>query len=144
MDKTSKLPLETITEFRRIPGDRKGTTVLKLKDVHLYGVVSGEIPLDVDGWLDRLMGSKLDDAEVTALVLCRYEGEFLGLALGYTREHRGRSGALNLREDGIVFPLTSEIKTISRKMRARAERLMTSRPVQAAALAAEPAVIGGS
>lgn len=156
MGKTSKIPLETITEFRRFPGDKKGTAVLsvefaepldlpvpysvlgyhpgsfrtsrhctfhewilgdvgllhrsetddnryetmvlKLKNVHLYGVVSGEITLDVDGWLDRLMGSKLDDAEVTALMLCRYEGELLGLALGYTREHRGRFGPPHWRQ----------------------------------------------
>ena len=103
--------------------DESRAEPVELKDAHLYGIVEGSLLLDIDGWLDKLMGGKLDDTNITALLLCRYEGDWHGFAMGYNGDKKGRSGALNFREDKIVFPSSAQIKTVGRKMRSRAERL---------------------
>ncbi len=104
-------------------GDDRHQKMARLEDVHLYSLVEGELLLDIDGWIDALMGGGLDDTDMVALMLCRYEGDWHGFAMGYNHDRKGRSGAMNFREDKIVFPSPTEVKTLGRKMRARAESL---------------------
>jgi hypothetical protein len=113
-------------------GEKPESRTLVLEDVHLYGLVKGEVYVDIDGWLDNLLGSKLDDTNMVGFMLCRFEGELLGVAMGYNNAKEGRSGALSFREDKIIFPSPPEMKTIGRKMRARIEGLIKSSPVEVA------------
>jgi hypothetical protein len=105
-------------------GDKWIHKPVELTNAHLFGIVEGELLLDIDGWLDKLLGGKLDDTEITALLLCQYEGDWHGFAMGYNSSKKGRSGALNFRKDKVVFPSPSEIKTVGRRMRSRVEKLM--------------------
>jgi hypothetical protein len=89
----------------------------RISDVHLFGVLEGTILVDVDGWLDRLVGGKLDDTRVTGLALFHYKGERFGLAMGYNDDWKGRSGLLSLREDKIRFPSPPVMKTAAWKLR---------------------------
>lgn len=95
-----------------------------LEDVHLYGLEQGEVTLDIDGWVDRMFGGSLDDTDIVGLMLCRYQGKWIGVAMGYNEDKRGRSGALDFREDKVVFPSPDEIKTVGRTMRSRLESLL--------------------
>jgi hypothetical protein len=94
----------------------------RVSDVHLFGVIEGAVLVDIDGWLDHLVGGKLDDTRVTGLALFRYNGERFGLAMGYNSEWKGRSGLLNLREDRIRFPSPPTMKTAAWKLRQFLER----------------------
>ena len=85
----------------------------------------GKVLIDIDDWLDALMGDKLDDTYVTGLLLCRYHGEWLGFAMGYNRKGEGRSGALSFMKDKILFPTPSELRVVGPRMRKQMESLMT-------------------
>ena len=99
---------------------------IELKDVHLFGLSQGAVKIDIDGWLDKLMGDGLDDTDVTCLMLCRYQEQWLGFAMGYSNDKEGRSGAFAFKKDEILFPTPSELKTVGREMRRRAELLNSS------------------
>jgi hypothetical protein len=98
----------------------------RISDVHLFGVLQGAVLVDVDGWLDRIVGGKLDDTRVTGLALFRYNGERFGLAMGYNEDWKGRSGLLSLREDKIRFPSPPVMKTAAWKLRQVLERFEPS------------------
>ena len=108
---------------------------IQLHDVYLYGITAGELELDIDAWLDRVMGGSLDDTDLVALMLCRYEETWHGWAMGYNKDKRGRSGALDFRKDSVVFPSPDGFKAVGRKMRSRAEAMLAQ---AAAELGARP------
>ena len=95
-----------------------------LEDVHLWGLKRGTVELDVDGWLDRMLGPKLDDTRVLGFALFRHEGEWIGLAMGYNRWGKGRSGSFSFRGDKILFPNPGHFKAAGTFLRGRLERLM--------------------
>lgn len=97
-----------------------------LQKAHLFGLAEGTIELDIDGWLDSMMGGNLDDTGIVGLLLCQYNDEWHGIAMGYNNDRKGRSGALSFREDKVVFPSPPEMKTIGRTMRSWVESLMAS------------------
>ena len=105
-----------------VPNPDGPSTVLE--DVRVWGLEKGHIQLDVDGWLDAMLGPKLDDMDLEGFALCRYNGERMGLALGFGPKGAGRSGAFNFREDKILFPSPAEVKRTGAYLRARLERLM--------------------
>lgn len=107
-------------------GDGYVDVPVPLEDVHLFGLLDGEIDLDIDAWVDRLLGGAIDDTEISALMLCRYEGTWHGWAMGYNKKHKGRSGALDFKKDSVVFPNPDEFKAVGRKMRSRAEALLAA------------------
>lgn len=111
-------------------------TTLQLDDVHLFGLETGSLAVDIDGWLDRLLGSALDDTDVSGLVVFGYGGRSYGMAMGYNRSQRARSGAFDFEGDRVVFPYSSELKTVGRLMRGRLEALRSEPPVAAAAAGA--------
>ena len=110
--------------YQKKEGDEYIDIPIQLRDVYLYGVTEGKLDLDIDGWVDRLMGGSLDDTAIVALMLCRFEGVWHGWAMGYNKDKHGRSGALDFRKDQIVFPSPDGFKAVGRKMRARAEGLL--------------------
>jgi hypothetical protein len=101
-------------------------TEVRLSDVHLFALRSGEMWVDIDAWLDALVGGKLDDTRITGLALFRYGGERWGLAVGYNREWEGRSGLFSMKKDQIVFPSPPPLKTAAWKLRQILEGLEPS------------------
>lgn len=104
----------------------KGRQVVKtveLQDVHLFTIAEGTVKIDIDKWVDTVLGGALDDTNVTCLMLCRHDGEWLGFAMGYNDEGGGRSGVLSFANDKILFPVPVELKSVGRQMRRRAEQL---------------------
>jgi hypothetical protein len=97
---------------------------LELRDVHLFGLAAGRLEVDIDGWLDRLMGAALDDTGVTGLLVFRHRGRRLGMAVGYNADRRGRSGAFDFAADKVLFPTPRELLLAGRQMRSRMEALM--------------------
>ena len=90
---------------------------VELSDVTVWGLVEGRIDLDIDGWVDFLLGGKLDDTRIVALAVYRYAGERYALAAGFNDEGNGHSGALDLQKDEIRFPAPDEFKLIGRQLR---------------------------
>jgi len=107
---------------------KAGAETLLLEDVHAFALERGRLLVDIDWWLDALMGAALDDTEVEAVVVLRRKGRWTGLALGHSRKGENRSGAFDFSDDRIVFPVSPEIKTISRQLRHQVERLLAQRP----------------
>ena len=97
-----------------------------LEDVVVWGLRRGRVEMDVDAWLDSMLGSKLDDMRLGGFALFRYQGERIGLALGYGPDGTGRSGALSLREDKVLFPAPPALKRAGAHLRGRLEQLMPS------------------
>jgi hypothetical protein len=95
-----------------------------LEDVRLWGLRRGQLELDVDGWLDLLLGSSLDDTRITGFSLFRYRGRWVGLALGYNPEGRGRSGSFSFLTDKVLFPSPRPYKLAAVQLRRRLELLM--------------------
>lgn len=118
----------------RLPGPPRANaprSPVVLEDVRVWGIRKGHVELDVDGWLDNLLGSKLDDTEMVGFALFRYGGDLVGMAVGYNKAGRGRSGAFHFRDDRILFPTPPPLKIAGAHLRGRLERLMP-------ALAARP------
>lgn len=99
---------------------------VRLSDVHLFALRGGEMWVDIDAWLDALVGGKLDDTRITGLALFRYGGERWGLAVGYNREWEGRSGLFSMKKDQIVIPSPPPLKTAAWKLRQILEGLEPS------------------
>jgi len=97
---------------------------LRVEDLELFGLREGEVVVDVDGWLDALMGGGLDDIRITGLALFRHEGRRLGLAFGYSPEGEGRTGVLDLGADKLLFPVPRPYLALGRSLRARSEALL--------------------
>jgi hypothetical protein len=102
--------------FAPNPG-KEGPHTLELEDVTLLAVVEGYIELDIDGWLDALMGGALDDTKMVGLAIFTYDGARYGMALGYNRDGEPRSGALHLGEDEVAFPTPEALKAVARHLR---------------------------
>lgn len=111
-------------EFQDDPGDPGTIWQTELTDVHLFGLVDGEIDIDIHGWLDFLMGSRLGDTRITGLMLARHRGRWVGIAMGYSPENQGRSGTFDFEKDSITFPTPAELRPVGRRMRGRMEALM--------------------
>jgi hypothetical protein len=92
-------------------------------ELRLFSVEKGRIEMDVDWWLDKLLGSKLDDTHLVGFVITEHEGKRYAVAFGYTKDGRGRSGCFDLEADEIIFPAPMEFLHLGREMRARVEEL---------------------
>jgi len=103
-----------------VPGE---TRPVELEDVVLLGLRTGSMELDVDGWLDALLGPKLDDTIITGIVLFRNQGERVSMAVGYSRTGHGQSGVFSLSQDEIVFPRPEKYRVAGRVLRDRLEHL---------------------
>jgi hypothetical protein len=111
-------------EYDDDDGGKTRTRTIELQDVHLFGLSQGKVNIDIDGWLDSVMGGGLDDTGVTCLMLCRHNGAWLGFAMGYNDDGHGRSGAFDFVKDEVLFPTPSELRSVGRQMRSRMELLM--------------------
>lgn len=94
---------------------------LQAEDVRLFRLREGRLAIDIDAWLDKLMGSALDDTEVSTLAIARYQGRWLGLAIGKNRKGEPRSGVFDMVADKVLFPVPSDVRTIARAIRGIAD-----------------------
>jgi len=92
----------------------------RLTDVRLYGVTKGWIVLDIDAWVDKLLGSWIDDMRVIGFAVYRWKGSWHGMAFGFDPEGNGRSGNLDFRADRIYFPNPTGLVLAARRFRAMA------------------------
>ncbi|NNF06199.1 MAG: hypothetical protein HKN21_05520 [Candidatus Eisenbacteria bacterium] len=101
-----------------------GKEVVDLRNIRLWGVKRGNAEMDVDGWLDALMGSKLDDTAISGFALFHHNGQLIAMAMGYSKSGKGHSGAFDLRRDKILFPHPKVYKATGAMLRGKLERLM--------------------
>ncbi len=67
----------------------------------VFQIVNGWAVLDVDSWLDKLLGKKLDDAAILGFVAARARGRIVGVGTSAGREGRFIFGELDF-EHGTV------------------------------------------
>jgi hypothetical protein len=99
-----EIPKKTLRWSRNEP--------VTLTDIYVFGVYEGWTLVDVDSWLDALLGGLLDDTRIITLVLFRYQGDWHGLAAGFGPSGEGRSGIFNFSENRILFPTPDELKML--------------------------------
>ncbi|MCK4305946.1 MAG: hypothetical protein KAY24_17035 [Candidatus Eisenbacteria sp.] len=109
----------------------EGPDTFELTNLTLWGVIEGEILIDIDGWVDAFLGGKLDDTHIVALALFHFGGEQLAMSMGFSNEGRGRSGALDIKTDKIHFPSSNALKAIGRYLRGRVVRRLARRGIAA-------------
>jgi hypothetical protein len=78
--------------------------------------------MDVDWWLDKLLGARLDDTQLVGVALVKREGRRLAVAFGYTQARQGRTGVFDLAKDEVVFPAPRELLALGRELRTEVER----------------------
>jgi hypothetical protein len=110
---------------------KEGPRTLQIEDLTLWGIVEGDVVMDIDGWLDALLGNKLDDTYIVGLALFRYDGHRYAMALGFSGQGQGRSGVLDVRRDKIKFPASPELKAIGRELRSRVVKRLARRGIAA-------------
>jgi hypothetical protein len=81
-----------------------GREPLELTDVYVFGIREGWTVIDIDGWMDLLLGGSLDDTRIITLVLFKHHGNWHGLAAGFGKSGEGRSGVFSFSENRILFP----------------------------------------
>jgi len=68
----------------------------------VFQVVSGWAVLDVDAWLDNLLGKNLDDSATLCFATGRTEGRILGVGINVGRDGRFIYGELDFRRNTVV------------------------------------------
>jgi hypothetical protein len=111
----ARLPFET-----RKGGQKTASSLLT--DVRLFALDEGELLLDIDGWLDALLGDALDDTFVACLAVGRHRDREYGFAFGRNREGKPRIGVFDLSDDSAAFPLSPELRAANRAVRREYER----------------------
>ena len=86
------------------------TEALELSDIYVFGIYEGWTIVDIDGWLDALLGGSLDDTRIITLVLFKYDGNWHGLAAGFGHSGEGRSGVFDFSRNKILFPTPDEFR----------------------------------
>lgn len=102
--------------------ERRRKKLVKIKDCYLWAVESGAVSVDIDAWVDALLGGSVDDITVRSLALFRLDGCPYAMAMGFNRNGKGRSGALDLKKNELVFPTPWQLKAAGKFLRRRALR----------------------
>ncbi len=74
----------------------------QVSDIVLFRLEEGTLILDVDGWLDAILGKRLDDAATLGLVAARESGRLIGLAVSLGDEGRSIYGEIDFQQDKIL------------------------------------------
>ncbi len=75
---------------------------VSVSDIQLYRLETGTMVLDVDGWLDALLGKRLDDSAMLGFVAAREDGRLIGLAVSIGNKGRSIYGELDLQQDKVL------------------------------------------
>jgi len=79
-----------------------GDGAFAVTEAYLYRLEDGYLELDVDGWLDRLLGKRLDDAASLGFVHAREEGRRVAVAVSIGRKGRKIYGEFDFCRDKIL------------------------------------------
>jgi len=87
----------------RVSYEEEGEPVtVDLTDVRIFPLEQGYVLLDADGFLDKLLGSALDDAWTVGFVTAREEGRLIGLGVSLGRNGRKIYGEFDFSADKVV------------------------------------------
>ena len=85
---------------------------ITLTHIHVFATAAGWAVVDIDAWVDKLLGGRLDDTWLVVMGLFRYEDAWYGIAAGYGPGGEGRSGVFNFKTNNILFPTPDEFRTL--------------------------------
>jgi hypothetical protein len=77
--------------------------------VYSFRLVEGTMTIDVDAWLDVLLGRIVDDLVVRIVAITRWRGSWRCILGGTGREDRRIIAAFDLARNAIAFPVPSEL-----------------------------------
>jgi hypothetical protein len=77
--------------------------------VYAFRLVEGTMTIDVDAWLDVLLGNVVDDLSVRLVAIVRWRGSWRCLLGGTGREDRRIIAAFDLARNTITFPVPKEL-----------------------------------
>jgi hypothetical protein len=93
----------------RLPDDGDDPARIWAPSIKALGIKSGHVVLDVDGWVDRLLGKKIDDTWIEGFIVARISGSpdpqdngLNGLVIGRSRKNRPLSGSFDFRRDKVL------------------------------------------
>ena len=95
-----------------------------LDECYLWSIAEGTVSIDIDGFVDNLLGGSVDDMRVTTLALFSLDGTRYAMGMGYNAKGQGRSGALNLVKNELEFPSSWKLKSAGKLLRRKAEGLV--------------------
>jgi hypothetical protein len=118
------LVLTAVEDERRERVDVTGLTVLRLD--------AGYVVMDIDGWLDRLLGELLDDAWMDGFAAARIRGRLIGIGISVGRTGRRIHGEFDFQDDTVLGHGSAPAKAVSRHARkwVRPPRGSSRRPWQ--------------
>jgi hypothetical protein len=93
------------------------TEPVVLNDLHVFAVTGGYAAVDFDAWLDSLLGKLLDDTHVSGIATFRWNGVPYGIAVGYNRDGKGSSGALDMTSNEVIVRRNPPLKAVGRFIR---------------------------
>ncbi|MBN1424947.1 hypothetical protein JXA88_10355 [Candidatus Fermentibacteria bacterium] len=105
----------------RVVITERGRGSFALDDCYVWAVHEGRIGIDIDAFIDRLLGGSVDDMTVNSLALFRLDDVRYAMAMGYNKKGKGRSGALHLRKDEIEFPSSWQLRSAGKLLRRKVE-----------------------
>lgn len=101
--------IEWSLDHHELQADVNGPLRVSVKLLRALRLDEGWVVLDVDGWLDRLLGGKLDDTWFEAFVVARAKvtpddgsDELVGMALGRSRKDRPLVGSFDFRRNKVL------------------------------------------
>ncbi len=97
-----------------VPTDEDSGRIEHLENVMIMRLDEGHIILDVDGWLDALLGKGLDDAWTLGMALARHNSNPIGLAISIGRNDRHIFGELDFKSDEVKAHGSPIARTLSR------------------------------
>lgn len=83
-----------------------------LTDIHVFAIYEGWAVVDIDAWVDKILGGHLDDTWLIVMGLFKFEGDWYGIAAGYGPSGEGRSGVFNFKTNKILFPTPEHFRTL--------------------------------
>lgn len=101
---------------------------IELTNIYIFGIYEGWAIVDIDAWIDKLLGGLLDDTRIVVLALFKYKGEWHGLAAGYDPSGDGRSGIFNFSRNKILFPTPRELQILGPYFRNYVVRVKRVKP----------------
>jgi hypothetical protein len=90
--------------FPAVPAGRDAAS-----PVYAFRLVEGSMTIDVDAWLDVLLGNVVDDLSVRLVAIARWRGSWRCLLGGTGREDRRIIAAFDLARNTITFPVPKEL-----------------------------------
>jgi hypothetical protein len=80
--------------------------------VYSFRLVEGSMVIDVDAWLDVLLGHVVDDLSIRIVAIARWRGSWRCLIGGTGREDRRIIAAFDLLRNTITFPVPKELSRL--------------------------------